>query len=324
MQGKQRKKITLSRAEVQPRIWLPSAYYFGNLLESSKIKYAIFGAGALAIHNVMIRPTIDIDFVVDDYNKAVNLLKEQSGISSSNLQKDKDGIQVADFYFKSGITVQIWDNSLYSLPMNDLSWSRVILGQVPGYGTIRCISMEDLIISKVGRHTQQRKDSQYEADKNVKDIVATIQTLSKPDFKYVIERLKEGARRESTSNSSKIHRLDWYFVREVQVYQNSADMMDQFKIGKFIANVLVDLRSAQTEYWLLHALRKMGSKTKFQSSFMLDEKHLAVLLKRWESILQVKGDKVKLSSRGIQNYVKTKPETLPEYGKKLVYSGKKS
>jgi hypothetical protein len=323
MQGK-RKKITLPRTEVQPRIWLPSAYYFGNLFESNKIRYAIFGAGALAIHNVMIRPTIDIDFVVDDYDKAVNLLKEQPNIGSSNLQKDKDGIQVADFYFKSGITVQIWDNSLYSLPMNDFSWAHVILGQVLGYGTIRCISMEDLIVSKVGRYTQQRKDSQYEANKNVKDIVATIQTLAKPDFKYIIERLKEGARRESTSNSSKIHRLDWYFVREVQFYLNSAQMMDKSRIGKFIANVLVDSRSTQIEYWLLHALRKIGSKAKFQASFMLDEKHLAVLLKRWEPILQVNGDQIRLSSKEIQNYVKTRPEALPEYGKKIAYSAKKS
>lgn len=323
MQGK-RKKITPPRTEVQPRIWLPSAYYFGNLFESNKIRYAIFGAGALAVHNVMIRPTIDIDFVVDDYDKAVNLLKEQPDIISSNLQKDKDGIQVADFYFKSGIIVQVWDNSLYSLPMNDFSWSHIILGQVPGYGTIRCVSMEDLIVSKVGRYTQQRKESQYEADKNVKDIVATIQTLVKPDFKYIIERLKEGARRESTSNSSKIHRLDWYFVREVQVYLNSAQMMDQSRVGKFIANVLVDSRSMQIEYWLLHSLRKIGSKAKFQSSFMLDEKHLAVLLKRWESILQVSGDHVRLSSKDIQNYVKTRPEALPEYGKRIAYSAKKS
>ncbi|MEM3100012.1 MAG: DUF6036 family nucleotidyltransferase [Candidatus Nitrosotenuis sp.] len=318
-----RKKTTLPRIEVHPRIWLPSAYYFGNLFESNKIRYAIFGAGALAIHNVMIRPTVDIDFVVDDYDKAVNLLKEQPNIASSNLQKDKDGIQVADFNFKSGITVQIWDNSLYSLPMNDVSWSHVILGQVPGYGTIRCVSMEDLIVSKIGRHTQ-RKDSQYEADKNVKDIVATIQTLAKPDFKYIIERLKEGARRESTSNSSKIHRLDWYFAREVQLYLNSAQMMDQSRIGKFIANVLVESRSMQIEYWLLHALRKIGSKAKFQSSFMLDEKNLAVLLKRWESILQVNGDQVTLSSKDIQDYVKTRPEALPEYGKRIAYSAKKS
>jgi hypothetical protein len=292
------------------------------VFESGNINYAIFGAGALAVHNVMVRPTIDIDFVVNDYEKAINLLKQQPNIDSSNLEKERDGIQVADFYFKSGITVQIWDNNLYSLPMNDDSWSRIVLGQVPGYGTIRSISMEDLIVSKVGRYTQQRKDNKYEADKNVKDIVATMQTLSKPDFKYLIKRLKEGARRESISNSSKIHRLDWYFVREVHAYQGVARLLKYDKIAKFVATVLVNSRSMQIEYELLHSLRKSSSMRKFQSDFMLDDKHLALLLYRWKTMLQIDGDDVKVSSKDIQNYVRNSPEKLPEYGKNLAYSGK--
>lgn len=111
MQDRRRKKLTLPKTEVRPDIWLPSAHHFGSL-QSGKTRHAIFGAGALAIHNVMVRPTIDIDFVVDDYDGAINLLKAQPEIIFSNLQKDKDGIQVADFYFKSGITVQIWNNNL--------------------------------------------------------------------------------------------------------------------------------------------------------------------------------------------------------------------
>ena len=75
----------ISRVEVQPGIWLPEAYRFGNILESNEIRYAMFGAGALAVHNIMVRPTVDIDFVVDEYKKAINLLKEQPGIASSNL-----------------------------------------------------------------------------------------------------------------------------------------------------------------------------------------------------------------------------------------------
>ena len=319
MQDKRRKKVTTSR-EVNPRIWLPSAYYFGNLLESNKINYAIFGAGSLAVHNVMVRPTVDIDFVVDDYKKAIDLLKQQPNVVSTNLEKEKDGIQVADFYFKSGITVQIWDSNLYSLPMNSDSWSRIVLGQVPGYGTIKSISMEDLIVSKVGRYTQ-RKNRKYEADKNVKDIIATIQTLPKPDFKYVIQRLKEDARRESVSNS-KIHSLDWYFVREVPVYRDVARLMKYDKIEKFVANVLVNSRSMLIEYELLHSLRKISSMRKFQSGFMLDDKHLARLLKRWKTILHINGDNVKVSSKDIQNYVKTNPEKLSEYAKNIVYSGK--
>jgi hypothetical protein len=105
------------------------------------------------------------------------------------------------------------------------------------------------------------------------------------------------------------------------LYINQAKL-DQFRIGKFIANVLVDSRSTQIEYWLLHALRKIGSKAKFQSSFMLDERHLAALLKRWESILQVTDDQIRLSSKDIQNYAKTRPEALSEYGKRIAHSGR--
>jgi len=323
MQSKYPTKTVPSRVEVQPQIWLPSAHSFGSVLQSNKINYAIFGAGALAVQNVMIRPTIDIDFVVDDYTKAIELLKEQPGLASSNLEKERDGIQVADFYFKSGITVQIWDNNLYSLPMTDNSWSRVILGRVRGFGMIRCISMEDLIVSKVGRHTQQRKDSEYEADKNVNDIVATIQTLSKPDFDYVIQRLKEGARRESTSNSSKIHNLDWYFVREVPIYAEKAKMYDQSIVGKFISTVLVNSKSMSIEYDLLHNLRKIKNLGKFQSSFLLEEKHLEQLLKRWEKIVKNNNGKINVSSKSIQEYIDSDSESLSEYARKIVYSGKK-
>jgi len=154
--GKRRKKSTARRVEIQSAIWLPEASHFGKLLESNGIRYAMFGAGALAVHRVMVRPTIDIDFVVDDYKNAIALLQNQQGIVSKNLKKDKDGIQVADFYFQSGVTVQIWDNNLYSLPMSPDSWSRLSGRVVPGYDLIQTISMEDLIVffelTKKGRY----------------------------------------------------------------------------------------------------------------------------------------------------------------------------
>jgi hypothetical protein len=55
---------------------------------------------------------------------------------------------------------------------------------------------------------------------------------------------------------------------------------------------------------------------------MLDDKHLALLLYRWKTMLQIDGDDVKVSSKDIQNYVRNSPEKLPEYGKNLAYSGK--
>ncbi len=316
-------KEKISRVEINTEIWLPEASRFGNLLGSNNIKYAIFGAGTLAVHNVMIRPTIDIDFVVNDYEKAVTLLKEQSELASTDLQKERDGIQVADFYFKSGITVQIWDDNMYSLPMTEESWSRIVFKPVAGYSSIWSISMEDLIVSKIGRYTQQKSESEYEANKNARDIVATIQTLDKPNFNYVLKRLGEGARRESLSKFSAVHNLNWYFVKEVETYREMSETMDAEKIGKFIASVLVKSKSPSTEYWLLHNLRKGQSIKKFKLDFMLDEKSCSVLLQRWKSILSIDGDKVSIPARKIQEYIKSlKPEELSEYAKRLVFSGK--
>ena len=324
-QGKRRKKrSTARRVEIQPAIWLPEASRFGNLLESNGIRYAIFGAGALAVHKVMIRPTIDIDFVVDDYRNATALLRDQPGMAGKNLKKEKDGIQVADFYFQSGVTVQIWDNNLYSLPMNADSWMRLGGRAVPGYGLIQAISMEDLIASKVGRYTQQRAEGQYEAEKNVRDIVSAMAALPKPDYKYVIKMLKEGARRETSSNSSTIHSLDWYFVREIQVYRSVAESSGFLdRVSAFTTRVLVEARTPPIEYRLLHSLGKKNSLKRFQSDFMLDDKSLALLLKRWEPILQIDADRVVTSSKSIQKYIETLgPERLSEYAKRMVYSGK--
>lgn len=316
-------KEKIERTEIDTKIWIPEASHFGNILESNGIKYAIFGAGALAVQNVMIRPTIDIDFVVNDYEKAITVMSEQPNLSSSNLEKERDGIQVADFYFKSGITIQIWDNNMYSLPMTEESWARIAFKPVGGYSSIWSISMEDLIVSKMGRYTQQIRWSEYEANKNARDIVATMQALTKPDFKYVIQRLTEGARRETLEKYSKIHNLNWYFIREVGIYQKIANPLDGEKIRKFVASVLVQSKSANIEYWMLHSLRKGKSISKFKADFMLDEKNYSVLQQRWDSILKINGDKVTVNAGEIQHYVESlKPEILSDYAKKLVFSGK--
>ena len=77
------------------------------------------------------------------------------------------------------------------------------------------------------------------------------------------------------------------------------------------------------EYWMLHRLRKGKSLKQFKLDFMLDEKNYSILLDRWKSILKINGDKVTISSKQIQEYVKSlKPETLSEYAKKLIFSGK--
>ena len=74
---------------------------------------------------------------------------------------------------------------------------------------------------------------------------------------------------------------------------------------------------------MLHSLRKGKSLKQFKLDFMLDEKNYSILLDRWKSILEINGDKVTISSKQIQEYVKLlKPETRSEYAEKLIFSGK--
>jgi hypothetical protein len=272
----------------------------------------------------MVRPTIDVDFVVNNYDKAIELLEQQPGIAQKNLAKDKDGIPAADFHFQTGLMVQIWDNNMYSLPMTGKSWSRVSARPVPGYELIMSVSMEDLIVSKVGRYTQQKSEIQYEAEKNAKDIVMTMASLVRPDIKYVIQRLKEGARREVASNASPIHSLDWHFVREVEVYGKIAEVAGlKQKIQTLIFSILLQAKTRSVEFWLLNNLRRIGSIRAFQTEFMLDEKSNSTLPKRWKAAMTVNGDNASISAKTIQDYVAAlKPEPQTEYAKKLAFSGK--
>ncbi len=311
------------QGESPPQIWLPEAHRFSSILQSNAITYAIFGAGALAVHKVMQRPTQDIDFVVMEYEKTVNLLNEQPNLTNADLTKEKDGIQVADFYFDTGVSVQIWDNNLYSLPMTSDAWSRVVIRNIPGFGLVRSISMEDLIVSKVGRFMQQKAENAYEARKNVTDIIATIDVLKKPDYQYIMQRLKDGARRESSSQRSKIHTLDWYFIREIETYLEVAKDFDSKKISKFLSTIVINIKTPSVEYHLLHTLRKVGNISKFQQSFMLDDEATSLLLKRWKSFVRVNGDNVDVNSKDIQQYIiSLGPQDLPDYAKYLVHRGR--
>ncbi len=249
-------------------------------------------------------------------------MEEQPNLKSSNLEKERDGIQAADFYFKSGITIQIWDNNMYSLPMTEDSWRRIVFKSVAGY-LIWSISMEDLIVSKVGRYTQQIIEGKYEANKNVLDIITTIQSLARPDFKYIIQRLAEGARRETLGKFAQIHNLNGYFAKEVGIYQRLSESLDSTKIGKFVSSVLVQSRSPNMEYTMLHSIRKGKSLKKFKLDFMLDEKNYFILLARWDSFLKIDGDRVKVTAKQIQDYIKSlKPEQVSDYAKKLIFSGR--
>ena len=93
---------------------------------------------------------------------------------------------------------------------------------------------------------------------------------------------------------------------------------------KFISTILVQSKSLDMEYWMLHSIRKGKSLMKFKSDFTLDEKNYSILLKRWKSFLEIEGDYVKVTSKQIQDYIKSfKPEPISPYAKKLIFSGKK-
>jgi hypothetical protein len=315
--------ISQRKNENPPQKWLPEAYRFGEILGTNKIKYAIFGAGSLAAHQIITRPTIDIDFVVDDYPKAIKLIEDQPNLSSKNLKKDNDGIPVADFHFNSGVSVQIWNRNLYSLPMNSLSWQKASIRTIPGYGNLWTISVEDIIVSKVGRYSQQRYQNKNEANKNILDILLTIIALKRPDYRYIIERLKEGARKESSSSSA-LHSLDWFFIREIEPYNEKIGKIDYEKVSQFVSKIVMSIRSREVEYYLLNSLRKLKNIKKFQQRFMLNDKSLITLLQRWKFI-EINNNQATLTSKEIQIYLDTLPKNnISDYYKQILYSGKVS
>lgn len=315
------KSIRQRKKENLPKTWLPEACRFGDILGSNKIKYAIFGAGSLAAYQIITRPTIDIDFVVEDFQRAITLIGDQPYLTSKNLQEDKDGIPVADFHFNSGVSIQIWDRNLYSLPMNTLSWSRTSLRSILGYGNLWSISPEDIIVSKTGRFIQQKNQDEKEANNNILDILSTITILKRPDYRYIVQRLKEGARRES-STSSNLHSLDWFFAREIEVYQDKIRGFDVERVSRFVSNLVTIIKSREFEYYLLNYLRKVKSIRKFQLKFMINDDSLSSILQRWKFI-RINNDKVTITSMDINGYLKILPTNMvSEYYKRLLYSGK--
>ena len=92
---------------------------------------------------------------------------------------------------------------------------------------------------------------------------------------------------------------------------------------QFIVLILVKTKSYPIEYWMLHSLRKVQSISKFKSDFMLDEENYSVLQQRWDSILDIDGDKVIINAKDIQEHMKSlKPKPQSDYAKKLIHSGK--
>lgn len=313
-------KIKPKKQENKPSVWIPTAIKITNMLEENKIQYAIFGAAALAAHDIIIRPTIDIDIVVDenDYENSCQIMKEKPGLIKSNTEKDKDRIQVADFYYNDGTCVQIWKNNLYSLNMDNDSWSRILSRYISGYDDpIKTICIEDLIVSKIGRYYQQQKSNGYEANKNINDILFSIKSLKSPDYPYIIKRLKEGARRETTRGNSRVHSLDWYFIREMEIYKKRSPRSRK-EIENFVSKVIVDADSDLIEYYLLKEFKRIHSWKDFQEFFMLNIKAIERLKTRWKTILSDKnGDEINPTQ--FSYYIK-KLRSGPKsaYAKKLI------
>ncbi|ABK77513.1 hypothetical protein CENSYa_0881 [Cenarchaeum symbiosum A] len=294
-----------SSRHLPPDVWIPAALHYGRLMESGGLRYAVFGSAAMAAHGALVRPTIDIDFVAEDYGGSVGLMKEQPGLCSSNLERDADNIQVADFHFTGGINVQIWDNNLYSLYMTDESWGRTVAGMLSDGEAISSVSIEDLIVSKAGRYVPYRFYDPKEVQKSVADVVAAMETAENPDLEYVVRRMMEGARRALPQG--KIYPIDWFFVREAESCIQLARAQGYTRAKKFVFDVLSGLCTASSEYFLLYSLREEGSVSRFQKKFDMDDGFLQNVLGRWKDVVAIDGDVASASHASIRRYTQGLP-----------------
>lgn len=247
-------------------------------------------------------------------------------MSEFDITEDNDGIPVADFHFKDGIDVQIWKDNLYSLPMNKDSWARVVSKNIDN-NYLRVISIEDLIISKVGRYIQYKNaNNTREAEKNIIDIIAAISYNKKYrvlDYGYMAKRLKEGARREKPTQNSKIHCLDWFFIRESISYLEFAKRkkFDINYISSIISSIILYLNTQEVNKYLLQKLYEIKDINKFKDYFMFNDTVINKFLEIWKEIVKI-DDGISLVG-DVNEFIKKLPKCDERYKRKLVYSGKK-
>ncbi|MBI5225271.1 hypothetical protein HY989_05365 [Candidatus Micrarchaeota archaeon] len=289
-------------AKIDPATWIPKLNEAKSVLEKHNVGYALFGAPAVAAHNVQIRPTKDVDIVVKD-NKievAELLAGELKMLYAHKIKPDEDAELVIDL--PSKIFFEIWENKLYTVPMTEESWKSV-RPTAMGYA----ISREDLIASKVGRYLQ----SNLQKDTDLNDIVATLLSSKDLDYSYLTRRLIGGERREKVGSGTAWN-LSWFFIRELPEYYRallnlSNEQKARETLTDFTSNVISRLTTKEVEHQILAYCKKNSTTmNELQKMYFLNASVSKLLLKKWAEakVIELKDEKILVSKEKMHEYFK--------------------
>ena len=146
-----------------------------KVFETSRVKYMLTGAAAVAVFGVP-RPSADIDVAVhDDRLRVLSLLKE-NGFKTSQAAEDRSNLFVFDS--PSGMRVDVWFTTevLWDVKAFDRRRRIKIRDQ-----DVWLISPEELIARKLWRFRKERVATDLE------DVRGMLSTLSELDMDYLEE-----------------------------------------------------------------------------------------------------------------------------------------
>ncbi len=303
--------------KIDSTVWIPKLNQGLAVLNENKIRYALFGAPAMAAHDILVRPTKDVDVVVEtDKNQASELLAKKTGwMHAHKIKPDEDAELVIDF--STQIFFEVWENKLYTVPMTEEAWKRV---QPTAMGYAIC--KEDIVASKVGRFLQSGKRK----DTDLNDIAATLLASKDLDYGYLANRLVEGERREKLETGT-VWNLTWYFIRELPNYFEElkklakGEQKARSTLTDFVSNILSRLTAKEAEHRILDYCRKKTStQPELQHEFFINDATAKLLLRKWEDAgaVQLKEGKIHFNSKKAKEYESKMPGEPTRFAKERV------
>jgi len=301
----------MSEPLVPVSVWRKSALDILSLLESNSIKCALFGAAGLGVHNIHWRSTYDIDIVVDDFDKASELLQKHKDRYELIAQHDLEhpSLNYND-KLAVGAQLQIWNNELYAIKMVNESWQRVERKYLDD-GVYPVISLEDLLASKVGRFQTMQHSMNYIANQQAEDIAGIIYAIhNKADYNYLAKRIKSGSRRQG--GVGKQINLSWYLIQEIPEYRKKLTQKialpeveaDQI-MHDFSSKLLIRVLTTEIDEFLLNSIPSLGRMSILKRQYMLSDDVMNFYLGVWKEndLVKVSNDIVTLDEEKLDKYI---------------------
>lgn len=301
----------MSKPLVPVSVWRKSALDILSLLESNSIKCALFGAAGLGVQNIHWRSTYDIDIVVDDFDKASELLQKHADRYELIAQHDLEHPSLnCNDKLAVGVQLQIWNNELYAIKMTNESW-KLVEQKYLDDGVYPVISLEDLLASKVGRFQTMQHSMSYIANQQAEDIARIIYVMyHKADYSYLAKRIKSGSRRQS--GVGKQINLSWYLIQEIPEYREKLIQKialpeveaDQI-VNDFSSKLLIRVLTTEIDEFLLNSIPSLGKLSVLKRQYMLSDNVMNFYLGVWKenNLVKMNNDIPTLDKEKVNEYV---------------------